>query len=160
MLNDKIDFIITIYLFYTILYYIIDTLIMATQHDLGQYFTTNAELKEKVYEFIQNSPSVILEPSVDAAIWFPLLRVKCRACVRYARDRHENKVAGRNSTTPTPSMVILWKTRPQRQRHTPRSWVIRRSLGLNGAIYIDFTENAITCSTTTANSCSRSVGFP
>jgi hypothetical protein len=40
---------------------------MATQHDLGQYFTTNAELKEKVYEFIQNSPSVILEPSVDAA---------------------------------------------------------------------------------------------
>jgi methylase of polypeptide subunit release factors len=25
------------------------------------------------------------------------------------------------------------------------------------AIYIDFTENAITCSTTTANSCSRSV---
>jgi hypothetical protein len=42
---------------------------MATQHDLGQ--TTNAELKEKVYEFIQNSPSVILEPSVDA-VWFPL----------------------------------------------------------------------------------------
>jgi hypothetical protein len=58
---------------------------MATQHDLGQYFTTNAELKEKVYEFIQNSPSVILEPSVDAAIWFPLLRVKCRA----AFDMHE-----------------------------------------------------------------------
>jgi hypothetical protein len=68
---------------------------MATQHDLGQYFTTNAELKEKVYEFIQNSPSVILEPSVDAAIWFPLLRVNAGR-VRYARDRHENKVAGRN----------------------------------------------------------------
>jgi hypothetical protein len=37
---------------------------------LGQYFTTNAELKEKVYEFIQNSPSVILEPSVDARSFF------------------------------------------------------------------------------------------
>ena len=34
------------------------------QHDLGQYFTTNNELKEKVYNFILNSPSNILEPSI------------------------------------------------------------------------------------------------
>jgi hypothetical protein len=78
MLNDKIDFLLP-YLFYIILYYIIDTLIMATQHDLGQYFTTNAELKEKVYEFIQNSPSVILEPSVDASDLVSFIWVKCRA---------------------------------------------------------------------------------
>lgn len=31
---------------------------------LGQYFTTNVKLKEKVFEFILNSPSVILEPSI------------------------------------------------------------------------------------------------
>jgi adenine-specific DNA-methyltransferase len=37
---------------------------MTTKHDLGQYFTTNTELKDKVYEFIKNSPSVILEPSI------------------------------------------------------------------------------------------------
>ncbi len=37
---------------------------MTTKHDLGQYFTTNIELKEKVYEFILNNPSNILEPSI------------------------------------------------------------------------------------------------
>ena len=31
---------------------------------MGQYFTTNNELKEKVFEFILNSPSNILEPSI------------------------------------------------------------------------------------------------
>jgi adenine-specific DNA-methyltransferase len=37
---------------------------MTTQHDFGQYFTTNNELKKKVFEFIQNNPSNILEPSI------------------------------------------------------------------------------------------------
>ena len=37
---------------------------MATKHDLGQYYTTHIELKEKVFEFILNSPSNILEPSI------------------------------------------------------------------------------------------------
>lgn len=37
---------------------------MTDQHDLGQYFTTNIELKEKVYEFIRNNPTNILEPSI------------------------------------------------------------------------------------------------
>ena len=31
---------------------------------LGQYFTTNNELKEKVYSFILNKPKLILEPSI------------------------------------------------------------------------------------------------
>ena len=37
---------------------------MTTKHALGQYFTTNVELKQKVFEFIKNSPSTILEPSM------------------------------------------------------------------------------------------------
>jgi len=37
---------------------------MSKQHELGQYFTTNNELKEKVFDFIQNNPARILEPSV------------------------------------------------------------------------------------------------
>jgi len=37
---------------------------MTTKHSLGQYFTTNIELKEKVFEFILNCPSNILEPSI------------------------------------------------------------------------------------------------
>jgi adenine-specific DNA-methyltransferase len=37
---------------------------MTTQHKLGQYFTTHHELKQKVFEFILNSPSTILEPSI------------------------------------------------------------------------------------------------
>ena len=37
---------------------------MVTKHNLGQYFTTNITLKEKVFEFILNSPSTILEPSI------------------------------------------------------------------------------------------------
>ena len=38
--------------------------IMKTKHNLGQYFTTHNELKEKVFEFILNGPSNILEPSI------------------------------------------------------------------------------------------------
>jgi adenine-specific DNA-methyltransferase len=34
------------------------------KNKLGQYFTTNNELKEKVFEFILNKPSNILEPSI------------------------------------------------------------------------------------------------
>ena len=35
-----------------------------TKHDLGQYFTTNPILQEKVGNFILNDPDVILEPSI------------------------------------------------------------------------------------------------
>lgn len=34
------------------------------KHNLGQYFTTNIELKEKMYNFILNNPITILEPSI------------------------------------------------------------------------------------------------
>ena len=37
---------------------------LKTKHNLGQYFTTHHELKEKVFEFILNKPSNILEPSI------------------------------------------------------------------------------------------------
>ena len=35
-----------------------------TKHNLGQYFTTNIELKDIVYKFILNEPNNILEPSI------------------------------------------------------------------------------------------------
>ena len=35
-----------------------------SKNKLGQYFTRNEKLKEKVYEFILNEPSVILEPCI------------------------------------------------------------------------------------------------
>jgi adenine-specific DNA-methyltransferase len=34
------------------------------KHNFGQYFTTYIELKEKIFEFILNNPSNILEPSI------------------------------------------------------------------------------------------------
>lgn len=34
-----------------------------SQHEKGQYFTTDLSLKKKVYEYIKNSPARILEPS-------------------------------------------------------------------------------------------------
>ena len=37
---------------------------MNNKHKLGQYFTTNIELKENVFKFIQNNPDTILEPSI------------------------------------------------------------------------------------------------
>ena len=42
----------------------IDTKFHSLNYNLGQYFTTNIELKEKVFEFILNKPSIILEPSI------------------------------------------------------------------------------------------------
>ena len=41
-----------------------ETTTMKTKHNLGQYFTTHKELKEKVFEFILNNPCNILEPSM------------------------------------------------------------------------------------------------
>ena len=37
---------------------------MIAKNNLGQYFTTNIELKEKIYEFILNKPLIILDPSI------------------------------------------------------------------------------------------------
>jgi adenine-specific DNA-methyltransferase len=37
---------------------------MSNNNKLGQYFTTNNELKDKVYSFIMNKPKNILEPSI------------------------------------------------------------------------------------------------
>lgn len=37
---------------------------MSIRKELGQYFTTNKYLQEKIFEFILNNPSVILEPSI------------------------------------------------------------------------------------------------
>ena len=37
---------------------------MTEPYELGQYFTTSTELQEKVYSFILNKPSLILEPSI------------------------------------------------------------------------------------------------
>ena len=37
---------------------------MTTKQNLGQYFTTHNDLKNKVFDFILNSPSYILEPSM------------------------------------------------------------------------------------------------
>ena len=37
---------------------------MTKKINLGQYFTTNIELKKKVFEFILNNPLIILEPSI------------------------------------------------------------------------------------------------
>jgi adenine-specific DNA-methyltransferase len=37
---------------------------MTTKNNLGQYFTTHNELKGKIFEFIINNPSNILEPSI------------------------------------------------------------------------------------------------
>jgi len=59
--KEKNDLFISKDLEYTIT---TEILTMPTKHTLGQYFTTNIELKEKVYEFILNNPSNILEPSI------------------------------------------------------------------------------------------------
>lgn len=37
---------------------------MSSKKQLGQYYTTDKKLQEVVYKFIQNNPTVILEPSV------------------------------------------------------------------------------------------------
>ena len=37
---------------------------MIKKNNLGQYFTTNDELKQKIFEFILNNPTNILEPSI------------------------------------------------------------------------------------------------
>ena len=37
---------------------------MDIKHSYGQYFTTDETLKQKLYEFILNKPTYILEPSV------------------------------------------------------------------------------------------------
>ena len=45
-------------------------------NNLGQYFTTNVELKEKIFEFILNNPSHILEPSIGRGDLIEYILVK------------------------------------------------------------------------------------
>ena len=49
---------------------------MTTKHNLGQYFTTHDKLKEKVFEFILNSPSNILEPCIGQGDLITFIRDK------------------------------------------------------------------------------------
>ena len=48
-----------------------------TKHELGQYFTTNLKLKEKVFEFILNNPLNILEPSIGQGDLVTFIKEKC-----------------------------------------------------------------------------------
>ena len=59
--KEKIDLFISKDLKYTIN---IEMPTLKIKYNLGQYFTTHHELKEKVFEFILNKPSNILEPSI------------------------------------------------------------------------------------------------
>ena len=71
MINYSI-FCIKIYLKKYTIYYLLNQYmvlktskkITQTKQSLGQYFTTNNELKENVYKFILNNPTNILEPSI------------------------------------------------------------------------------------------------
>ena len=45
---------------------------MSYKKNLGQYFTSNIELKKKVFEFILNVPLTILEPSIGRGRRFNL----------------------------------------------------------------------------------------
>jgi adenine-specific DNA-methyltransferase len=49
---------------------------MSMKYNLGQYFTTHNELKEKIFEFILNSPSNILEPSIGQGDLITFIRDK------------------------------------------------------------------------------------
>ena len=49
---------------------------MTNQHSLGQYFTTNNILKNKVYGFIFNNPSIILEPSIGQGDLISFIKYK------------------------------------------------------------------------------------
>ena len=46
------------------------------KHNLGQYFTTNIELKETVYNFILNGPENILEPSIGQGDLISYIKIK------------------------------------------------------------------------------------
>ena len=46
------------------------------KHNLGQYFTTNIELKDIVYNFILNGPENILEPSIGQGDLISYIKIK------------------------------------------------------------------------------------
>lgn len=49
---------------------------MDKQHSMGQYFTTHNDLKEKIFEFILNEPTTILEPSIGQGDLITFIRNK------------------------------------------------------------------------------------
>lgn len=51
------------------------------KHKLGQYFTTDLKLKEKIYEFIYNNPACILEPCIG-----------CGNLISYIKNHNSNIV--------------------------------------------------------------------
>jgi len=53
---------------------------MSEQNKLGQYFTTNNDLKNKVFSFILNKPKYILEPSIGQGDLVSFIRSKMPKC--------------------------------------------------------------------------------
>lgn len=50
--------------------------LIVNKKNLGQYFTTNIKLQEKIFEFILNSPSNILEPCIGRGDLIKYIRTK------------------------------------------------------------------------------------
>ena len=60
-------------------------------HTLGQYFTTNIGLKQKVYSFILNNPDNILEPSIGQGDLVSYI-IKCNPNITFDMYEIDNKI--------------------------------------------------------------------
>jgi adenine-specific DNA-methyltransferase len=112
---------------------------MTAKHDLGQYYTTHIELKEKVFEFILNSPSNILEPSIGRGdlITFINIRLPNITFDMYEIDNNINLLDNIEKTN-----VIYGDFMTQHITKTYKTIIgnppyVRTK---KGNLYIDFTE--------------------
>jgi len=65
---------------------------MSKKNKLGQYFTTNVLLKEKLFEFILNKPTTILEPSIGQGDLIDFISNKLSSTLKFDMYEIDSKI--------------------------------------------------------------------
>ena len=113
---------------------------MTSKQRLGQYFTTHIELKEKVYEFILNNPTNILEPCIGRGdlVKYVLDKAPCTTFDMYEIDTNINMLDEINEADVEMGDFLMKNISKTFKTIIGNPPYIRQKRGRN--MYIDFIE--------------------
>ena len=112
---------------------------MKIKNNLGQYFTTNIQLKEKIIEFILNEPETILEPSIGQGDLISYIKEKIPNILfdMYEIDKDIKLLKNINSNNVTYGNFIEQNITKKYKTIIGNPPYIKTK---KGNLYIDFTE--------------------
>ncbi len=115
---------------------------MKSKNILGQYFTTNNILKDKVYEFILNKPKNILEPSIGQGDLITYIKNKLKNVIfdMYEIDKNIKLLNGINKNSVVYEDFLIQDIKKKYITIIGNPPYIKTK---NGNLYIDFIEKCV-----------------